>query len=97
MILDPLNLFQLTTDGIKGRMVLQDVKNLQVAKVSTFVYLDGLHRLTWVDTFCRCFEPPFCTAWLIFQLEINFSSLPNSKILEWSKLKRFAGGKINVT
>ena len=41
----------------------------------------------------------FCGG-IIIRLLINcnlFNSLPNYKILEWSKLKAFAGDRINVT
>ena len=36
--------------------------------------------------------------WTILQLsEITFNSLPNDKVLDWSKLKAFADDKLNVT
>ena len=34
---------------------------------------------------------------ILFVNQDNFNSLPNERILDWSKLKAFADDKINVT
>ena len=48
--------------GVELSFSMQEIKRCR--KVSTHVSLCGLRRLTWVDTFRKCFKSPLHIVWV---------------------------------